>query len=173
MKNIFLIIVGLALSLLLFSCGQGFTHRYPAVDESGYLLLFYNELCATDSQGPEISQPTAIKVDIVQEGGSILSDEVDAGSWNLYPVPEGVYIVNLEIDYYGRPIILKSLFTSRINTINAVNVDLLRVETAELTPDVQTSKATFAGKAVTTVLNAKREGKSLKFEDLQRLSAGN
>lgn len=175
MKNIFLVIVGLTLFLWLFSCNQGSTYMPPAdaAVKSGHFLLFYNELHATDSQAPEISQPTVIKVDIIQEGGSILSDEVDAGSWNLYPVPEGVYIVKLEIEYHDQPIRLKRSFTSKINTINALNVDLLQVKPSKLKPDVQTSKATFDGETVTTVLNAKREGKPLTYEDVQRFESGN
>jgi len=169
MKNVFYLVIGFLFSLLLFSCSQQLTY-IPPVDaeiESGHLLLFYNELRSTDLKILEISEPTSITVDIIQEGKSIFSGNVDAGDWNLYPVPEGVYLVKLEIEYYDQPVTLKRSFSSRTETVNVLNVDLFQA--VQLKPDIQTGKATITGKAIAYILDAKRENKPLTFNDIQRI----
>ena len=175
MKNVFYLAIGFLFSLLLFSCSQQLTYipSAGAEVESGHLLLFYNELRSTDLKKSEIFKPTSIAVDIIQEGKSIFSGNVDAGDWNLYPVPEGVYLVNLEIEYHGQPITLKRSFNSKIKTINTLNIDLLGVGKVQLKPDIQTEKVTITGKAVAYILNAKRENKPLTFEYLQGINTIN
>ena len=168
MKSVFYLVVGLLFFLLLFSCSQHLTY-IPSADaeiESGHFLLFYNELSSADLKKPETFEPTFIAVDIIQEGKSIFSGNVDDGNWDLYPVPEGVYLVKLEIEYNEQPVILKRSFTSRNKIINVLNVDVFQA--LQLKPDVQTEKATITGKAVAHVLDAKRENKPLTFYDIQR-----
>jgi len=173
MKNVYLMSMTFIFILMLFSCSQHFTYMPPADAEieSGHFLLFYNELYSTDSEQSESIKPTSIAVDIVQEGKSIISDDVDAGKWNLYPIPEGTYLVNLEIDFLDKPITLKRSFTSKIETVNALNVDFWRVEPVKMKTDVQTKKALYIGKTVSHILNVKREEKPLTFEDVQRFDA--
>ena len=165
------LIVGI---LLLSSCAGRFTY-IPSTDagaNSGHFLLFYNELAPPESEKRESFKPTSISVEILQEGKTIISDIVDAGNWNLYPVPEGVYVVNLEIDFLDKPITLNRTFMSDVEAINALNVDFWRVESVKLKTDVETKKATCIGAAAKYILDSKREGKKLTFEDIQRVSMG-
>ena len=171
MKKLFFWI-GLWSLICLSSCAGHYTY-IPSTDagaNSGHFLLFYNELAPPESEKRESFKPTLISVEILQEGKAIISDIVDAGNWNLYPVPEGIYVVNLEIDFLDKPITLNRTFMSEVGSINALNVDFWRVDPVKLKTDVETKKATYTGAAVKYILDSKREGKKLTLEDIQRVS---
>lgn len=170
MKNFLHSSVILFLLLLLRFCSHHFSYIPPpdAQIETGHFALFFNELYPKDSKVKETFEPTVVSVNIIQEGQTIISDRFNAGSWNLYPVPEGVFVVDLEIDYPRQPVTLQRTFNSKIGSVNTLYVEFWRVEPVELQSNVQAIRANYAGETLHYILNSKRAGKQLSFDDVQR-----
>lgn len=166
----FLIYFGMLFWLIL-QCAC--SHRYsyiPSVDsemQSGHLALFSDEISSGDSGRNGAFEPAVITVTIIQEGRTIISDELTAGSWNLYPVPEGVYLVDLKTEYSGQPVTLTRPFTSKIGLVNVLYVEFWRVEPVIF----QTNEVNYTGAAAQFILNSKRTGKTLGFDDVRRFDA--
>lgn len=156
---------------LIFRCTCSQRYSYiPPVDseiQSGHLALFSDEISSGDFGRNGAFEPAIISVNIIQEGRSIISDQLTAGSWNLYPVPEGVYLVDLKTEYSDQPVTLNRTFTSKIGSVNVLYVEFWRVEPVMF----QTNEANYTRAAAQFILNSKRTGKTLSFEDVQRFDA--
>jgi hypothetical protein len=161
--------IGIYFVLWLSACSTGYSYLPPPDAElsTGHLAVFFHELYAPELPEPENLKQTALLISIVQEGKVIISHEISAGGWGLYPVPEGVYTVDFEIDFLDNQTPFQRTFTSNFETVNAINIDIWRVEPLKLSSEFQTKKATFTGKTVQKILNAKRENKILNFAQIQ------
>ena len=168
---VFLILFEICLEII--SCSR--VYRYiPPVDaeiNTGHFIIFFNEFTSQGAEDSVLLKPTSISIEIIQEGKSIIDDENEAGSWSLYPIPEGVYLVNLEINYRDQPITIKRTCTSKVGTVNCLNVDLWQVEPVKFKADVQVKRALFTGKTARHILNSRREEKPLKFETLLKMKS--
>jgi len=168
---VFLILFGICLEII--SCSR--VYRYiPPVDaelSKGHFIIFFNEFTSIEAADSVLPRPTSISIEIIQEGKSIINDEIESGSWSLYPISEGVYLVNLEINYQDQPITIKRTCTSKVGTANCLNIDFRQVEPTKLKTDVQVKRALFTGKTVRYILNSRREKRPLKFEALLKMES--
>ncbi|MBU4446638.1 MAG: hypothetical protein L6422_07450 [Candidatus Marinimicrobia bacterium] len=150
-------------------------YRYiPPVDaeiNTGHFIIFFNEFTSIEAADSILHEPTSISIEIIQEGKSIINDEIDAGNWTLSPIPEGVYLVNLEINFSDQPITVKRTCTSKVGTVNCLNIDFWQLEPTKLKADVQVKRALFTGKTAGYILNSRREEKPLKFETLLKMES--
>ncbi len=168
---VFLILFGICLEII--SCSR--VYRYiPPVDaeiNTGHFILFFNEFTSIEAADSALLKPTSISIEIIQEGKNIITDEIDANNWSLYPIPEGVYLVNLEINFSGQPITVKRTCTSKMEMVNCLNIDFWQVEPVKSKADVQVKRALFTGKTAGYILNSKREEKPLTFETLLKMES--
>jgi len=165
--SMFLILMS-GISLLNRSCSSRQAYIPPADVEmrTGHFILFFNEIAAADTFD---KQPISLFINIFQEGKSIIKAEIEAGKYVLYPIEEGVYSVNLKIDFRGQSITRKRTFTSKVGTIDGLSVEFRPAETADLKRAVQLDRAFFTGKTVSYILDSIRAEKPVKFEELLRM----
>jgi len=166
---IFLILFGIGLEII--SCSRVYTYIPPVDAElnTGHFIIFFNEFTSIETADSVLLKPTPISIEIIQEGKSIITDEIEAGNWSLFPIPEGVYLVNLEINYQDQPITIKRTCTSKVEMVNCLNIDFWQVDPTKLKADVQVKRALFTGKTAGYILNSKREEKPLTFEMLLKM----
>jgi hypothetical protein len=146
----------------------------PPVDaeiNTGHFIIFFNEFASQGAKDSALHEPTSISIEIIQEGKSIISDQIAADNWSLYSISEGVYLVNLEINYQDQQRMVKRTCTSKVGTVNCLNIDFWQVEPTKLKADVQVKRALFTGKTTGYILNSKREAKPLKFETLLKMES--
>ncbi len=170
-SKIKLTLVLLSTIFMVFSCSMKYSYLPPPDAElsTGHLVVFFNELYSTEHPEPGSAKAATLTIIITQSGKNIITHQIEAGEWGLYPVPEGVFTVNYEIEFLDQSIPLNRSYTSNIETINAINIDFWRIEPIKLDSDVQTKKAVFTGKTVNYVLDAKRQNKALDFATLQKM----
>ncbi|MCK4716838.1 MAG: hypothetical protein KAT54_08520 [Candidatus Marinimicrobia bacterium] len=158
---VFLILFGICLEII--SCSRVYTYIPPVDAEinTGHFIIIFNEFTSQGAEDSALLKPSSISIEIIQEGKSIITDEIEAGNWSLYPISEGVYLVNLEINYQDQPITIKRTCTSKVGTVNCLNIDFWQVEPTKLKADVQVKRTLFTGKTARYILNSKREAKPL------------
>jgi len=168
---VFLILFGICLEII--SCSRVYKYIPPVDAElsAGHFIIFFNEFTSQGAEESALLKPTSISIEIIQEGKSIITDEIEAGNWRLYPIPEGVYLVNLEINFSDQPITVKRTCTSKVGTVNCLNIDFWQVEPTKLKADVQVKRVLFTGKTAGYILNSRREEKPLKFETLLKMES--
>lgn len=166
---IFFIFFGICLEIL--SCSRVYTYIPPVGAElnTGHFIIFFNEFTSQSAEDSILLKPISISIEIIQEGKNIVTDKIDVDNWSLYPIPEGVYLINLEIEYQDQPITIKRTFTSKVETTNCLNIDFWQVEPTKLKADVQVKRALFTGKTARHILNSRREEKPLTFETLLKM----
>lgn len=167
LSQIFLILT-IGISLLNISCTTRQAYIPPADVEmkTGHFILFFNEIAAADTLD---KQPVSLLINIFQEGKSIIKAEIEAGQYVFYPIEEGVYSVNLKIDFGDQSITRKRAFTSKVGTIDGLSVEFQPAETADLKRAVQLERVFFTGKTVSYILDSIRAEKPVKFEELLRM----
>ncbi|MCD6441404.1 MAG: hypothetical protein J7L86_06450 [Candidatus Marinimicrobia bacterium] len=165
--SMFLILMS-GISLQNISCSSRQAYIPPADVEirTGHFILFFNEIAAADTLD---KQQVSLLINIFQEGKSIIKAEIEAGKYVFYPIEEGVYSVNLKIDFRGQSITRKRTFTSKVGTIDGLSVEFRPAETADLKRAVQLERAFFTGKTVSYILDSIRAEKPVKFEELLRM----
>ncbi|HCK98728.1 MAG TPA: hypothetical protein DHW42_01290 [Candidatus Marinimicrobia bacterium] len=164
---LFLILMsGISLQNISCSSRQAYIPPTDVEMRTGHFILFFNEMAAADTLD---KQPVSLLINIFQEGKSIIKAEIEAGKYVLYPIEEGVYSVNLKIDFRGQSITRKRTFTSKVGNIDGLSIEFQPVESATLKRAVQLKRTFFTGKTVSYILDSIRAEKPLKFEELLRM----
>jgi len=168
---VFLVLFGICLEII--SCSRVYTYIPPVGVEinTGHFIIFFNEFTSQSAEDSMLLKPTSISIEIIQEGKNIITDKIDADNWSLYPISEGVFLINLEIEYQDQPITIKRTCTSKVETVNCLNIDFWQVEPTKLKVDVQVKRALFTGKTAKHILNSRREEKPLKYETLLKMES--
>lgn len=168
-----MVLFSLIAAVLISSCAKRYVYIPPPDAEMnrGHFLLFFNEIISSEGEHPEPFQPKTVTVQIVQQEDVIISDNFESGNYMLYPIPEGNYAVQLEIEVNEEPYRIERNFEAKIETVNCLKVDFWQVEPTKLKADVQTKRALFSGEQVGSILNAKRNEKALTFERLMKMKS--